>query len=189
MLAWARAAAARRGEAVQAAAVPPQGDTASPAAKRPRTDEADAAAAATAAAGASASADASAGPTDDFCELYCGSGAFTAVLAPIFRQCVATEISKPAVASAKENMRRNNIENVFLAPLSAEEFAEAYAGVRVFERLKGAPDLTKLDIRCVLVDPPRAGCGPDVMTILQQFPAIVYISCNPVRAGLGRRGN
>lgn len=182
MLTWAKHAAVRRGEAVfnppvaaAAEAAGAEDGGASPDAKRPRT-EGEGAAGAASASGAAGGG----GPTDDFLELYCGSGAFTAALAPLFRQCVATEISKPAVASAKENMRRNGIENVFLAPLSAEEFAEAYAGTRGFERLKGA-DLTAMDIRCVLVDPPRAGCGPDVMKILQQFPAIVYISCNPVR--------
>lgn len=81
-------------------------------------------------------------------------------------------------------MARNGITNVALAPLSAEDFSDAFAGKRYFERLKGV-DLSALDIRCVLVDPPRAGCGPDVMKILQQFQSIVYISCNPVRRAGG----
>ncbi|MDY4426058.1 MAG: tRNA (uridine(54)-C5)-methyltransferase TrmA, partial [Helicobacter sp.] len=30
------------------------------------------------------------------------------------------------------------------------------------------------------VDPPRAGLGEDVCQFLQDFPSILYISCNPL---------
>ncbi|KAL1499573.1 hypothetical protein AB1Y20_011774 [Prymnesium parvum] len=74
----------------------------------------------------------------DLCELYCGNGCFTIALAPNFRRVVATEVSKTSVLLAETNLRHNNISNVRIARLSAEEFAMAYYGKRPFRRLEEA---------------------------------------------------
>jgi tRNA (uracil-5-)-methyltransferase len=73
----------------------------------------------------------------------------------------------------------NGITNTHVVRLSAEEVVQAIDGERKFTRLKDTQlDLTALNIQTVLVDPPRAGCGPEVSKMLQRFENIVYISCN-----------
>ena len=117
--------------------------------------------------------------TNDFLELYCGNGHFTVALSPFFRMCLSTEISKTNIAAARENIEMNGIKNTHVVRLSAEEVVQAIDGERVFTRLKDTQlDLTTLNIKTVLVDPPRAGCGPEVSKMLQRFENIVYISCN-----------
>ena len=117
--------------------------------------------------------------TNDFLELYCGNGHFTVALSPFFRTCLSTEISKTNIAAARENIEMNGIKNTHVVRLSAEEVVQAIDGERVFTRLKDTKlDLTTLNIKTVLVDPPRAGCGPEVSKMLQRFENIVYISCN-----------
>jgi len=115
---------------------------------------------------------------DDLLELYCGSGNFTVALAPAFRRVLATELSKQAVHTAEHNLAANGRANVQLGRVSAEELREALAGERPFERLRHV-DLPSLRFSTVFVDPPRAGCGPEVAPFLASFDRIVYISCNP----------
>ena len=116
--------------------------------------------------------------TRDFLELYCGNGHFTIALAPLFRKCLATEISKTSVSAAQENMRTNGIENCVIARLSAEELCDALDGGREYTRLKDI-DLRSYDLQTILVDPPRAGMGESVSKFCTRFDRIVYISCNP----------
>merc|ERR1712066_1161654 len=105
---------------------------------------------------------------------------FSIGLAPLFRNVLATEISKPMTKTAMENAAANNVTNLQFARLSAEEFSEALTGTRTFERLKDmSPNLTEMNIRTVLVDPPRAGMGDQVIEIIANFDRIIYISCNP----------
>lgn len=116
--------------------------------------------------------------TGDLLELYCGAGNFSIPLAAHFDHVVGTEIAKPSVDAAQFNIAINNIDNVQIARLSAEEFVEALAGKRQFERLKGI-NLTDKQFNTVLVDPPRAGLDPATTEMISQFDNIIYISCNP----------
>lgn len=116
--------------------------------------------------------------TGDLLELYCGAGNFTIPLAAHFDHVVGTEIAKPSVDAAQFNIAINNIDNVQIARLSAEEFVEALSGKRQFERLKGI-NLTDRQFNTVLVDPPRAGLDPATTEMISQFDNILYISCNP----------
>ena len=59
------------------------------------------------------------------------NGHFTIALAPLFRKCLATEISKVSVAAAHVNMAANGVDNVVTARLSAEELCDALGGGRV----------------------------------------------------------
>ncbi|CAE8611451.1 unnamed protein product [Polarella glacialis] len=115
---------------------------------------------------------------DDLLELYCGNGNFAVALAPCFRRVLATELVKALVDTAKLNAEYNDATNVAFARVSAEELAQAMQGTRVFERMKHI-SLEEYRLNTVLVDPPRAGLGPEVCALLAQFPRIVYISCNP----------
>ncbi|MAJ68287.1 MAG: tRNA (uridine(54)-C5)-methyltransferase TrmA [Alteromonadaceae bacterium TMED7] len=118
------------------------------------------------------------GLTGDLLELYCGAGNFSIPLAAHFDHVVGTEIAKPSVEAAQFNIAVNKIDNVQIARLSAEEFVEALAGKRQFERLKGI-ELTERQFNTVLVDPPRAGLDPATTQMISQFDNIIYISCNP----------
>ena len=114
----------------------------------------------------------------DFLELYCGNGNFTLPLSTRFDRAVAIEISKSSLATARENAKTNGCENIFFARMGAEEFAQAMAGVRPFNRLAGL-DLESLDFQAVLVDPPRAGLDPDSLALACKMPHMIYVSCNP----------
>jgi len=114
----------------------------------------------------------------DLLELYCGNGNFSLPLADNFNRVLATEISKTSVRSAEHNIRLNQIDNVRVVRLAAEEVTQAIQGERQFRRLEGI-DLTTYDCRTVLVDPPRAGLDAATLQMISQYDNIVYISCNP----------
>ena len=116
--------------------------------------------------------------TGDLVELYCGNGNFTAPLARHFESVLATEISKVSVNSAEFNFAANQIDNIQVVRLSAEEFTQALNGERPFRRLAHI-DLHSYNFSTVFVDPPRAGLDPDTEKLICRFDRILYISCNP----------
>lgn len=122
-----------------------------------------------------------AGSSDkDLLELYCGNGNFTLPLSLKFKKVLATELAKSSVHAAEWNIEQNQINNIQVARLSAEEFTQAYHGVREFRRLQEANiDVKTYDFDTVFVDPPRAGIDDDTLKLLQGFERIIYISCNP----------
>lgn len=116
----------------------------------------------------------------DLLELYCGNGNFTLPLSTRFKRVLATELAKSSVYAAQWNIEHNQIDNIQVARLSAEEFTEAYNGEREFRRLQEAEiDITSYDFDTVFVDPPRAGIDDETLKLLQRFERIIYISCNP----------
>lgn len=114
----------------------------------------------------------------DLLELYCGNGNFTIALAPLYRQVVATEMSKTSVYAALHNLETNGVENVKMARLSSEEFTEAYVEGKEFNRLAGI-DLKSYNFSTIFVDPPRAGLDDGTLELARGFDHILYISCNP----------
>ena len=122
--------------------------------------------------------DATRGSKGDLLELYCGNGNFSLALARNFNRVLATEIAKPSVASAQYNIAANEIDNVQIIRMSAEEFTQAMNGVREFRRLEGI-DLKSYQCETIFVDPPRSGLDADTVRMVQAYPRILYISCNP----------
>lgn len=118
------------------------------------------------------------GSNGDLLELYCGNGNFSLALAKNFTQVLATEIAKPSVESAQFNIAANNIDNLQIIRMSAEEFTQAMQGVRRFNRLDGI-DLQAYNCETIFVDPPRSGLDAQTLKMVQQYPRILYISCNP----------
>lgn len=114
----------------------------------------------------------------DLLELYCGNGNFSLALARNFNRVLATEIAKPSVAAAQYNIAANNIDNVQIIRMAAEEFTQAMNGVREFNRLQGI-DLKSYQCETIFVDPPRSGLDTDTVKMVQAYPNILYISCNP----------
>ncbi len=116
----------------------------------------------------------------DLLELYCGNGNFTLPLSQHFNQVLATEVSKTSVNAAQWNIEANQITNLKIARLSAEEFTDAYTQNREFRRLQEQGiDLKNYDFSTIFVDPPRAGVDDETLKLVAQFDNVLYISCNP----------
>ncbi|CAG9464596.1 unnamed protein product [Pedinophyceae sp. YPF-701] len=111
-------------------------------------------------------------------ELYCGNGNFSVAMSDLFDEVLATEISRTSVRAAKWNAATNGAANVRVARMSDEQFAAAWHAGEACEHL-GVQDWAQHDLRCALVDPPRAGCDPGTVRLLSEFPRVIYISCNP----------
>lgn len=117
---------------------------------------------------------------DDLLELYCGNGNFTLPLAQHFDQVIATELAKTSIRAAHWNLEANAISNVHMIRLAAEEVTQAMNGERAFRRLADLPKpLADYRLNTVFVDPPRAGLDPATTSMVQRFPNIIYVSCNP----------
>ena len=116
----------------------------------------------------------------DLLELYCGNGNFSLALAQNFERVLATELAKPSVDSAQYNIKANNIENVQIIRMSAEDFTDAMEGKREFRRLKDNNiDLASYNCNTIFVDPPRSGMDEGTCKMVQGYERIMYISCNP----------
>jgi tRNA (uracil-5-)-methyltransferase len=112
----------------------------------------------------------------DLLELYCGNGNFSLALTPYFRQVVATEIARSSIKSAQLNIEMNQVTNLQVLQMSAEDVSAAMATGKQLKTL----DLSELQLDSILVDPPRAGLDPATEAFVSQFNDIIYISCNPV---------
>lgn len=101
-------------------------------------------------------------------DLYCGIGTISLFMAKRARQVYGVEVVGQAVADARENAKRNHIENARFYVGKAEE---------VLPRLY-AEEGIHADVICV--DPPRKGCdGACLETIVKMAPGrIVYVSCD-----------
>lgn len=111
----------------------------------------------------------------DLLELYCGNGNFSLALASYFNQVVATELARSSIKSAEYNISLNNINNVRVLQMSAEDVAAALSSGSSLKHI----ELAGLALNTVLVDPPRAGLDPDTLALVSGFNDILYISCNP----------
>ncbi len=104
-------------------------------------------------------------PKDRLLDAFCGTGSIGLYLSSYVKKVTGVENYSPAVANARENAARNNINNC--------EFI-AGACETVIPQLKQKFDL-------VVLDPPRAGCEEELIrSIIRIAPrCIVYVSCNP----------
>ena len=115
-------------------------------------------------------------------DLYCGIGTISLAMAQRAGKVIGAEIVPEAIEDAKENARRNGVEN-----------AEFFCGDAGQIAYKLAADGVRPDVICV--DPPRKGLAPDVPDILVDMAPerIVYVSCDPATLArdvkrLGERG-
>jgi tRNA (uracil-5-)-methyltransferase len=116
----------------------------------------------------------------DLLELYCGNGNFTLPLSRHFDHVIATEVSKTSINAARANLQENDIKNVQLIRLSAEEVSLAMSAQRQFRRLRDLPKpLDQYELNTLFVDPPRAGLDEHTLKMASQFETIIYVSCNP----------
>lgn len=98
-------------------------------------------------------------------DLYCGVGGLALALAPKAAKVFGLEVSEEAVADARENARRNGLENC--------EFKAGRVGPKL---VRGLPKP-----QVIVCDPPRAGLDDEAMALLQDLAPerIVAVSCDP----------
>ena len=105
---------------------------------------------------------------DTVLDLYCGVGTITLCMASAAGKVIGVEVIPQAVEDAKDNAKRNGIEN-----------AEFFCG----DAGQAALELEKQGIQAdvVVVDPPRKGLNADTIEALARFAPrrIVYVSCDP----------
>ena len=101
-------------------------------------------------------------------DLYCGTGTISLVLARAAGKVVGVEVIPAAIEDAKENAKRNGVENAAFLCADAAQAAARFArdGIR--------PDV-------IVVDPPRKGLDEAVINAMVQMSPqkIVYVSCDP----------
>ena len=105
---------------------------------------------------------------DTVLDLYCGVGTITLCMASAAGKVIGVEVIPQAVEDAKDNAKRNGIENA--------EFFCGDAGQAALELERQG---VKADV--VVVDPPRKGLNADTIEALDRFAPrrIVYVSCDP----------
>ena len=118
-------------------------------------------------------------------DLYCGIGTISLFMAGSAKQVYGVEIIPQAIEDAKENAKRNGIQNAQFFVGKAEEVLPG-----LYERqgrwsdsvaaggLDHAADMLHPDV--IVVDPPRKGCDQACLdTMLKMQPErIVYVSCD-----------
>ena len=101
-------------------------------------------------------------------DLYCGVGPISLYLATDARQVWAVDDSELAIATAKQNARRNGRGN-----------CRFIAGDVASTATQLKQTLSKLDL--VALNPPRKGVQPAAMAALIDLsaPKLIYVSCEP----------
>ena len=101
--------------------------------------------------------------TDTLLDAYAGVGTFAILLADTVGRVIAVEESAAAVRDAARNAE--GVANL--------EFVEA--------KTEHALDTLAAPVDAVILDPPRAGCHPDVLSALARAAPrrAVYVSCEP----------
>ena len=106
--------------------------------------------------------------SDTVLDLYCGVGTITLAMAGAAGKVIGVEVIPQAVEDARDNARRNGLENAefFCGDAGQAALALEAQGVR--------PDVA-------VVDPPRKGLNADTIEALSRMAPrrIVYVSCDP----------
>lgn len=104
---------------------------------------------------------------ENVCDVYCGAGTISLMLARHCRRGLGIEIVPQAIENAKANAARNGVTNAEFRCGAAEELLPGLVrdGLR--------PDV-------IVVDPPRKGLEPAVITAMAEAgpEKIVYVSCD-----------
>lgn len=106
-------------------------------------------------------------PNHMLCDVYCGAGTITLMMARHCRSVLGIEVVPQAIENARQNAQRNGITNADFRTGAAEEVLPQL----VAEGLR--PDV-------IVVDPPRKGLDPAVIAAIAAAEPrrIVYVSCN-----------
>jgi 23S rRNA (uracil1939-C5)-methyltransferase len=110
------------------------------------------------------------GAGSDVLDLYAGVGLLSLPLAAGSRKVLAVEVSPLAVEDAKDNARRAGLQNVRIRQ------GEVLGALGAWPASAG---------EVVLLDPPRAGAGKEVVRAVaaRRPERVVYVSCDPPTLG------
>jgi tRNA/tmRNA/rRNA uracil-C5-methylase (TrmA/RlmC/RlmD family) len=102
-------------------------------------------------------------------DAYCGVGLFALMLADLAGHVYGIEDDTKAIKAANDNAQRLGLTGYDFYPGKTERL--------LFYTLRQC----KLDETCLILDPPRSGCGKAVLkTLREQKPRkIIYVSCAP----------
>ncbi|MCP4442424.1 MAG: 23S rRNA (uracil(1939)-C(5))-methyltransferase RlmD [Aureispira sp.] len=103
-------------------------------------------------------------------DLFCGTGTIAQLLAqnPQIGSVIGVDIVPEAIVDAKENAKRNKIDDIKFYAADVRKFLKEY------------PQYIG-KINTIVLDPPRAGIAPKALLRVIELgaSAIVYVSCNP----------
>jgi tRNA/tmRNA/rRNA uracil-C5-methylase (TrmA/RlmC/RlmD family) len=102
-------------------------------------------------------------------DVYCGVGFFSIELADLVESFIGIEYDRLAIQAARRNATlRNRPNGEFIAGKAEENLAQ------ILNRFQAQST-------CVLLDPPRKGCHPEMLELLRQVKPkqVIYISCHP----------
>lgn len=103
-------------------------------------------------------------------DLFCGTGTIGQIIASQIpnAKVIGVDIVPEAIADAKENAKRNQIEGLDFYAADVGKFLQEYPHY-------------KNNISTIVLDPPRAGIAPKTLkkVVKLNAPRIVYVSCNP----------
>jgi tRNA/tmRNA/rRNA uracil-C5-methylase (TrmA/RlmC/RlmD family) len=102
-------------------------------------------------------------------DAYCGVGLFALLLADLAGHVYGMELDAAAIQVANANAERLGLKNYDFYPGTTDRL--------LFYTLRQC----KLEETCLILDPPRSGCGKQVLkTLAKQKPrALIYVSCAP----------
>lgn len=113
--------------------------------------------------------------TETVWDLYCGIGTISLFLANKAKKVYGIEIIPEAIRDAKENAKKNGIQNVEFFVGKAEDVLPKFYKNQLEQEEQ---EMRHPDV--IVVDPPRKGCDELCLsTMLQMQPKrIVYVSCD-----------
>jgi len=98
-------------------------------------------------------------------DLYSGTGTIAQLLAPVAKKVIGVEIIEEAVEAAKENAKKNGLDN-----------CDFLAGdvLKMLDEIAEKPDF-------IVLDPPRDGIHPKALKKIIDYGVdkLLYISCKP----------
>ncbi len=102
-------------------------------------------------------------------DLYCGVGGIGLLCAPFFEQVFGADEVPSSINDAIENAKINKASNCKFYLKDTRDF------LKDLRRTAFDPEMV------VVLDPPRAGCSPEVLTHLSKLAPlkIIYVSCDP----------
>jgi tRNA/tmRNA/rRNA uracil-C5-methylase (TrmA/RlmC/RlmD family) len=110
-----------------------------------------------------------AGGAKHLVDLYCGVGFFGIELADSVETFTGVEYDQRAIRAAEKNAASRKLTNgTFSAAKVEEVLPELLKKIRANET-------------AVLIDPPRKGCGPEILKLLRETRPrqVIYVSCHP----------
>jgi tRNA/tmRNA/rRNA uracil-C5-methylase (TrmA/RlmC/RlmD family) len=110
-----------------------------------------------------------AGGATHLADLYCGVGFFGIELSNSVKTFIGVEYDRRAIHAAEQNALSRKITNGRFIPAKVEDV------------LPGLLEKISAEKTSVLLDPPRKGCGREILNLLRETRPrqVIYVSCHP----------